>query len=622
MAATCRAAASSFGCPKAHAFLLIGALLLLSATVSANSDLRLLIDVSGSMRQNDPGNLRVPALRLVSELLPAGNHSGVWLFADGPEVLVQAGQVDEDWKRRTGQRLRRIHSNGNFTDIEAAIEAALVGWSQSTDPQIERHLLLLTDGLVDVPDAANGSDSDAASRQRILDATIARLQDLGVKVHVVALSDQVDADLVEALTAQTGGWLEVAEDADALQRAFLRILEQSAPPTTVPIEGNRFTIDASVREFTLLAFHVPGAPISLITPAGKTITAGRIPLNASATISWNDAVDYDLVTVTTPESGEWRLQGSLDPDNRVAVMTDLGMAMKPLPNAIPRQASLWIELWPTEQGAPIRMEDFLRLSTAKVAFSAEPEPVTRDEIIESLESAATGDAENPDAADIQSLSLFLPLDPDTLTYRIEVPPATLEPGIYRLTATLEAATFTRQLNRSLRVTDTPLKLRYEPRLPAAGESGAARLEVRLEFDPKLIRPESLFGYLRLDGPDGASHLLEFNGLEHASSTYDIPITQAGRYQATARLRAETAAGEPLVLEPPQEDFDFDFDDGGAATSATGADAELSWTVLSAVVGIGSLIFGVLIALVLWLTRPPSVEPDTDTNPRDREEDSV
>lgn len=613
----------------------LGSLVLLwGVEASANSNLRMLIDVSGSMRQNDPENLRVPALRLVSELLPAGNQAGVWLFADAPEVLIPAGEVDDAWKTLARQRLRRIHSNGNFTDIESAIKTAIKDWSGMGITDEERHLVLLTDGLVDVPEAANGADTDAASRQRILDTTIARLQDLGVKAHVVALSDQVDADLVEALTQQTGGWLEVAETADALQRAFLRMLEQSAPPTTVPIEGNRFTIDDGVREFTLLAFRAPGEPVSLIDPAGKTITVGRIPLNTQTKISWNDALDYDLVTVTAPEAGEWQLQGSLDPDNRVAVMTDLGVAMKRLPNAIPYQASLWLELWPTEQGAPITMEDFLRLSAAKAVFTTSPTRVTRDEILDSLEQsagagpgAAAGPEPDPDfaipgadEAGAPALSLFLPLDPESLTYRIEVPPATLEPGTYRIRATLEAATFTRQINRNLRVTEAPLELIYQPQQPAAGESAAASLEVRLEFESELIRPETLFGYLRLEGPDGADSLLEFNAPDTAATTYRIPIERPGRYRARARLRAETAAGEPLVLELPEEHFTFDFADDPAAQTPAERREGISWGLLSAVVGMGTLAFGLLIALVLWLTRAPSAQQRKKS--RDSEQDTA
>ncbi|WP_200282093.1 VWA domain-containing protein [Rhabdochromatium marinum] len=593
------------------------ALLFGPLSVVASSDLRMLIDVSGSMRQNDPQNLRVPALRLVSELLPLDNQAGVWLFANAPQPLVAPGVVDEAWKQRTRGQLRRIHSNGNYTNIESAINAALEGWSSPPAADEERYLILLTDGLVDVPDVA-GENSDAASRQRILDSTIPRLQDLQVKTNVVALSDQVDAALVEALTQQTGGWLEVAEDSEALQRAFLRMLEQSAPPTTVPIEGNRFTIDTGVREFTLLAFHAPGEPVSLITPDGKTITAGRIPLAGAMSVSWNDGQDYDLVTITAPTPGEWELQGSLDPDNRVAVMTDLGLAMEPLPNSIPTQANFVLELWPTEQGSPIKLKDFLNLASAKVEFnvtaqhtetSASSDPAAAPQGFNQQGSAQSAAGSLPLAAPsatIPALALMLPLDPNTLTYRMDVQSGTLMPGTYRVRALLESPTFKRQITRSLRVTGNPLKISYQPDMPPPGELGDAQLGVQLEFDSKLIRPGSLFGYLRLEGPEGNDSVLEFNALSRDSTHYEIPITRAGAYSASARLRAETVAGEALILESPRESFLFDFRDGRPPKTANkGATDEISWPLLAAVVGGGTLAFAALIGLVLLITRAPS-----------------
>ena len=51
---------------------LFALLVLTTPAVQAGADVRILIDVSGSMKENDPRNLRVPAMRLMSELLPAG----------------------------------------------------------------------------------------------------------------------------------------------------------------------------------------------------------------------------------------------------------------------------------------------------------------------------------------------------------------------------------------------------------------------------------------------------------------------------------------------------------------------------------------------------------------------
>ena len=65
--------------------------------------MRLLIDVSGSMQANDPENLRVPAVRLVAEVMPRGATSGMWTFNERGEPLVPTAIVDDEWKKSVFQ---------------------------------------------------------------------------------------------------------------------------------------------------------------------------------------------------------------------------------------------------------------------------------------------------------------------------------------------------------------------------------------------------------------------------------------------------------------------------------------------------------------------------------------
>ena len=82
---------SSWCISKWRSFIAAGSLLFLfavaavpvSADVSESGlkpDVRLLIDISGSMKQSDPENLRAPALDLIVRLLPEGSRAGVWIF--------------------------------------------------------------------------------------------------------------------------------------------------------------------------------------------------------------------------------------------------------------------------------------------------------------------------------------------------------------------------------------------------------------------------------------------------------------------------------------------------------------------------------------------------------------
>ncbi|OQX44630.1 MAG: hypothetical protein B0D88_02055 [Candidatus Sedimenticola endophacoides] len=75
----------------------------------APPDVRVLIDISGSMKQNDPRNLRRPALRLLVGLLPEDARAGVWTFGQYVNMQVPLGKVDTGWKGRAREGASKIH---------------------------------------------------------------------------------------------------------------------------------------------------------------------------------------------------------------------------------------------------------------------------------------------------------------------------------------------------------------------------------------------------------------------------------------------------------------------------------------------------------------------------------
>ncbi len=92
------------------------------------SDVRVLIDVSGSMKKNDPANLRLPALRLLVGLLPPDSTAGVWTFGTRAEPLIRPGVTNDKWKAEARKASTKIHSKDMFTNIGLALEAAIADW--------------------------------------------------------------------------------------------------------------------------------------------------------------------------------------------------------------------------------------------------------------------------------------------------------------------------------------------------------------------------------------------------------------------------------------------------------------------------------------------------------------
>lgn len=333
-------------------------LLLISGMAAAQapeqSDVRVLIDISGSMHQNDPKNLRRPALRMLSGLLQPGTRAGVWTFARWVNNLVPVGEVDQAWKKRTQSLSKQISSPGQFTNIEEVLDQASRDW-EGKPTQFARHLVLLTDGMVDVSKKAGENER---SRERILDELLPRMKAAGVKVHTIALSARADHELMERLAGETGGWYQQVEQADELQRVFLRMFEKVGNPDTVPLQDNKFVVDGAVDEATVLAFSKAGSPpVVLRSPSGKTYQDSDLV----AGVAWFRDQGYDMITISSPEKGEWSLQADLDPDNRVMIVTDLQLRTSEVPTHIAVGEQTPIEASLNARDKLVTRKAFLRL---------------------------------------------------------------------------------------------------------------------------------------------------------------------------------------------------------------------------------------------------------------------
>lgn len=533
---------------------LLLACLCLPLLAAARADVRILIDVSGSMKENDPANLRLPAMRLVSELLPAGTTAGVWLFGEEATPLVPAATVDDDWRQRARAQLPKIHSRSLFTNIEQALQAATADW-QGDPGDTERHVVLLTDGMVDV--SKNPADS-AASRARILSGQLARLQALGAHVHAVALSDNVDRELISALTEGTGGWLERAEDAARLERIFLHMLEQTAPPVTVPLDGNRFDIDSSVSELTLLVFREGETPVTL-TPPGAT--AAWTAQSAPGTVHWRHEAGYDLVTVPQPPPGTWQFTGTADPDNRAVVVTNLALEVARLPATLLASEHTRLDARMVSGGQHVTRLDLLDLVTAGYVLSA-------------ADGVATP---GPLALDRERAMFSAPLG--------AADGATLAAGVYQLTVTADAGSFKRQAVTRLRIVADPVTLSA-----SVDAASSDALDVAVTPDPQLTDPGTLDGYLSVSDASGAVRAMALppladDGVAHLRVTAEV----AGRHELALHA---FVAGEhgPLRVTPPPQVFDLTYTPPPpepAPVAEAPPPTGVSWSDFSLYVGAGN-----------------------------------
>lgn len=539
---------------------LLLALALLPWHTLAAVDVRILIDVSGSMRENDPDNLRVPAVKLVSDLLPAGTTAGMWLFAEEASELVAVGTVDGAWREQARRQADTIHSRGLHTDIERAVAAATADWSGPTAAG-QRHLVLLTDGVVDV---AKDPAVSTASRARILSTRLEQLVALGAQVHAIALSAHVDRELLDALTARTGGWLESARAAAELERTFLHMLEASAPPVTVPLVDNGFDIDPAVSELTLLVFREPGAALHLHAPDGSVLTAGT----ERQDLRWRSEPGYDLVTVTAPAAGHWHFDGAGNPDNRAVVVTDLALALDPLPRRLLASEASALRARLTDRGTPVTQPELLEAVKATAVFA------TADVVPTSPEATA------------------LTLDSALAAFGTDTLAAGVAPGNYTLTVTVDSGTFKREVRQQIEIAAAPVTLEVTP------DGAHAVVTITLAVDRERLAPAGLEGFVTATDANGLVQAFVVPDASKGAATLSVPATASGVHTIAAQLYLALDDGRTLALTPPARDVALSLPSTSAG-EAPAPPAAFSAVRFALYTLGGNLALGLALGLVWW-----------------------
>lgn len=465
-------------------------------------DFRIVIDVSGSMKQSDPENLRVPALKLMNGLIPTGSRAGVWTFGRYVDMSVKWGVVNDAWRKQADTGADKIHSNALLTNIESALARASVGWNKP-DARTSRILLMLTDGKVDVSkDAAKNEQS----RARVLSKSLAALKQAGAQVHTIALSQGTDEVLLKQLALETGGSFAVAQSAAELQKVFFKMFERASEPDTVELSGREFPIDSSIKEMTLLLFRKVGSEPTLLIPPDSPAISAQKPRGSR----WRSDQGYDLITVQNPQAGTWRIDAEMDPDNRLMVVTDLKLQVHGVPAySTPREAlRVTAELFNRDK--KISRNSFLRfvdfeLSHVDVEGNAVTHVMTHTNLRE---------------------------DKGQYLYPLQ---QKLAEGMHRFVISADSNTFNRSKRFDMQV-QWPVEVKIE------AQQAPGIYELKLRAREEYLRPDGLVAEVDIEAPDGTRDSL---ALEFSSGWLraEVETNQDGLYRAHVKISAQSHAGE-------------------------------------------------------------------------------
>ncbi|MFK7913604.1 MAG: VWA domain-containing protein [Pseudomonadales bacterium] len=284
-------------------------------------DVRLVVDVSGSMAKSDPDGMLAPALQLFLELLPTDSRAGVWTFAQQVNALVKHEPVTPLWRTQALAKTARLPAVGLRTALGAAIDQAAWDW-QSAAPGTIRHLILLTDGEVDLADS---SAVNVAARNQLLRTRLPQLAAAGYRIHTLALSDQGDLAFLKEAALLSQGQFLAPESPATLPEELVQLFSAIGPADRIPALAvptvpaaavanagapgaaatTAFQVEPGIDEVTVFITKNGRQALSLLAPDGVRYDRARVPASAR----WHVSDRYELLTLSAPVAGSWELSG-------------------------------------------------------------------------------------------------------------------------------------------------------------------------------------------------------------------------------------------------------------------------------------------------------------------------
>jgi hypothetical protein len=466
----------------------------------AKLDVVLMFDASGSMLKTDPSELRYEGAKLLVSFLTEGDRLGVVQFAGDAKVVQGLEPFVASRSEQVMQAIRSIPTEGAFTDITEGVKVSAEMLDKDPQPEAQRVIVVLSDGKVE-PDPAVGP-AFARTLQLVQDM-LPELKTREIKVFTLALSEQADRALLGEVSAATDGLTWYAQTAEDMHRAFAELFLALKRPQVVPQNGRGFSIDSDIDEATFYINHPQGAVLSLVSPKGEVMTAEKHP----DFVTWFAGQNFDVITVTEPDLGDWLVSGATAEDGFATLLTDLKL-LTDWPLVVRAGDEPLVQARMYEENKPVVLPEMS--GVVKFGFQIVPTDKISKPIVQEVlsDDGARGDVVALDGI---------------FSARI----GALETGAYKLTVVAKGPTF----QRSQQIPFT-----VKPRLVS--------LHVR--------NPEDAFGDdLRSDSesekyPDGVAHTSEQSSGDHREGEDTRPST---RYRGSDSTEfTVTLSKEALALK--------------------------------------------------------------------------
>lgn len=395
-----------------------------SYSADKNIDVVLLMDSSGSMKYTDPKTMRIPAARMFVSLLGDKDRVSIVTFGTKAIQLTPLIYVKKDDEQNILiKAIDSISSSEKYTNLYTAVAKGLQILSENRrDKKNAGFIIIMSDGKMDVGNATE----DLILVKRLRNEMIGRLKDNRIRLFSLAFTEQSDKKLLKTLSKKTGGRFSYTSTDKDLHLIYASIFEDLKEPDMLPLQNNKFNIDTTIDEVTIIATKdSPDTKIKIRSP-------NRINYFSDYNddyITWFTSSNFDMVTIKAPDQGVWEILFSSGQNNKAYLVTDLKLASDFDKISLLIGETFSLRIWLERDGKPIE----------------------RGAILHDVKTSI--ELQEPDGSK-QKIALDSGLDKSKTPYGFQsniIKPD--QPGNYKINVIVKSKTFERQKKYSFSVVD-------------------------------------------------------------------------------------------------------------------------------------------------------------------------
>ena len=300
----------------------------------------------------------------------------------------------------------------------------------------------------------------------------------------------------------------------------------------IPYFDNRFRLDAKLDEITLIFYRKSGSkPIILIRPDGSKIRVNKFDHEK---VEWFDDSTFDMIKIKKPMPGPWQAVGDILPHSQILVVSDVTIAVEPLPELAFSGETLKVEGHLFNGDEAIKTPHFKRVVKLDVNFYS-----TNNSLYENFGADAIKVTSFRD--DGHSLDEYANDNTFTGEFVLDFAPGEWQP-VYLVKLPMT----TRELRQKpILLQKTPVEISV-----VKSQEVDKPHQLVLTIDPSYVDPSSFIFQGKFTFPDRQVEpfsIIEANGETKTTRTTSITNTEPGIYRINVSAFGKTITGREFRL---------------------------------------------------------------------------